>query len=157
MTYPVKLEDLLCFAIYRAGQAFNQLYRPLLDELGLTYPQYLVMVSLWSQDDQSVKELGKSVSLESNTLTPILKRLEAMQLVSRARDAEDERSVRIRLTPEGQALAKKAAHVPGCIAEAAGFSSQDVEMLLEKMQFFRNRVHRKAPTVPSRRAPSIAS
>ena len=95
------LDDFLCFAVYSAGHAFNQLYRPLLSALDLTYPQYLVMVTLWQQDDVTVKEIGRRLFLESSTLTPLLKRLEALGHISRNRDAEDERQVRVRLTPAG--------------------------------------------------------
>src|SRR3954452_21193280 len=98
------LDNFLCFAIYSAGHAFNQFYRPLLDAIGLTYPQYLVMVALWSANDQTVKALGEKLSLESSTLTPLLKRLEAAGYLTRTRDPEDERQVRVRLTAAGRAL-----------------------------------------------------
>lgn len=116
------LNELLCFAIYSAGHAFNRVYKPLLDGLGLTYPQYLVMVVLWAEDDQTVGALGGKLFLESSTLTPLLKRLEAMGLVSRARDPADERQVRVRLTEAGQALRARAQDVPACILEASGLS-----------------------------------
>ena len=103
-----KLDDFLCFAVYSASHAFNRLYKPLLDELGLTYPQYLVMVTLWERDDRTVGEIGERLFLESNTLTPLLKRMEAAGLVSRSRDPADERQVRLRLTAEGKGLVEKA-------------------------------------------------
>lgn len=115
-----RLEDFICFAVYAAGHAFNRVYKPLLDPLGLTYPQYLVMVALWQKDDQTVGSLGEALSLESSTLTPLLKRLEAMGRISRARDKADERQVRVSLTAEGRALRDSAAGVPACILAATG-------------------------------------
>ncbi|RWB55850.1 MAG: MarR family transcriptional regulator [Mesorhizobium sp.] len=140
----LKLENFLCFSIYSAGHAFNQFYRPLLDEIGLTYPQYLVMVSLWGQDDQTVKEIGQALSLESNTLTPLLKRLEALQLISRTRDPKDERQVRIRLTQQGKSLKQQAERVPACVAGALGFSADELKELQDKMLLVQQRLQRGA-------------
>jgi MarR family transcriptional regulator, organic hydroperoxide resistance regulator len=123
------LEDLLCFAVYSAGHAFGRVYKPLLDELGLTYPQYLVMVSLWARDDQTVGELGEPLFLESSTLTPLLKRLEANGYVARSRDPSDERQVRIRLTNQGRALNRKAREIPRCILAATGLSLTELRRL----------------------------
>jgi DNA-binding MarR family transcriptional regulator len=117
---PLKLDDFLCFAVYSAGHAFNRLYRPLLDRLGLTYPQYLAMVALWEADDRTVGELGERLGLESNTLTPLLKRLQAMGLVDRTRDPQDERVVRLRLTDKGRALEGPACAVPAELLAASG-------------------------------------
>ncbi|WP_068877694.1 MULTISPECIES: MarR family winged helix-turn-helix transcriptional regulator [unclassified Phenylobacterium] len=117
---PLNLDDFLCFAVYSAGHAFNRLYRPLLDRLGLTYPQYLAMVALWEADDRTVGELGARLGLESNTLTPLLKRLQAMGLVDRARDPLDERVVRLRLTDRGRALEGPACAVPAQLLAASG-------------------------------------
>ena len=128
LTSPV-LEDLACFAVYSAGHAFNRVYKPLLDELGLTYPQYLVMVSLWDKDDQTVGELGELLFLESSTLTPLLKRLETVGYLTRSRDPSDERQVRIRLTNQGRALHRKAREIPRCILEATGLSLTDLRRL----------------------------
>src|ERR1700751_3159022 len=94
----LKLDEFLCFEVYSANHAFNRVYQPLLDKLRLTYPQYLVMVLLWERDGQTVGELGARLSLESNTLTPLLKRLEALGHVKRSRDPADERQVRVQLT-----------------------------------------------------------
>src|SRR5689334_24429696 len=88
----------LCFAIYSTAHAFNRVYKPLLDRLGLTYPQYLVMLVLWERDGLSVKEIGERLFLDSGTLTPLLKRLEVAHLVKRTRSAEDERQVLVALT-----------------------------------------------------------
>ena len=117
-----EIGDLLCFAIYSAGHAFNRVYKPLLDELCLTYPQYLVMVSLWAEDGQTVGSLGETLFLESNTLTPLLKRLETSSYLSRSRDPADERQVRVRLTRAGRVLQAKARNIPGCILETSGLS-----------------------------------
>lgn len=124
-----EVEDLLCFAVYSAGHAFNRVYKPLLDKLGLTYPQYLVMLSLWTKDDQTVGELGEGLFLESSTLTPLLKRLEAMGYLSRSRDPSDERQVRLRLTKAGAALHAKARDIPRCILEATGLTPAAVRKL----------------------------
>jgi DNA-binding MarR family transcriptional regulator len=102
------LDEYLCFAIHSAAQAVGRANKPLLDKLGLTYPQFLVMLVLWAEDDQTVGSIGDRLFLESNTLTPLLKRLEAAGYIRRNRDAADERQVRIRLTEQGQALREKA-------------------------------------------------
>ncbi len=98
------LSDYLCFAVYSANLAFGRAYRPVLEPLGLTYPQYVALVALWEQDDQTVGSLGEKLFLESNTLTPILKKLEQTGFVERRRDPADERQVRIRLTAKGRDL-----------------------------------------------------
>ncbi len=131
------LNSLLCFTVYSAGHAFNKVYKPLLDELGLTYPQYLVMVALWAGDDQSVGELGEKLFLESSTLTPLLKRLEAEGLVSRRRDTADERVVRITLTDQGRALKSKATRIPACILKATGMTITELRALGEQMAMLR--------------------
>jgi DNA-binding MarR family transcriptional regulator len=99
-----KLGEFLCFAVYSANLAFGRAYRPILEKLGLTYTQYVALVALWEQDDQTVGELGEKMFLESNTLTPILKKLEQSGFIERRRDPADERQVRIRLTPKGSEL-----------------------------------------------------
>lgn len=108
----MRLDELLCFPIYAANHLLGRLYRPLLDRVGLTYPQYLVMLVLWEFGTQSVGELGQRLYLDSGTLTPLLKRLETAGLVSRARARSDERRVEVSLTPAGRALRKKAGEVP---------------------------------------------
>ena len=134
------LDEFLCFSIYSAGHAFNQFYRPLLDKLGLTYPQYLVMVALWTQDARTVKELGQALFLESNTLTPMLKRLEGLGYVVRRRDAEDERQVRVCLTEQGRALRAEAAEIPACVEQALGLSHADVASLEAQLAAVRDRL-----------------
>jgi DNA-binding MarR family transcriptional regulator len=99
-----KLSDFLCFAVYSTNLAFGKAYKPILEKLGLTYTQYITIVALWEEDDQTVGSLGEKLFLESNTLTPILKKLEAMGYLQRQRDPADERQVRINLTKEGKAL-----------------------------------------------------
>jgi DNA-binding MarR family transcriptional regulator len=130
--------DFLCFAIYSAGHAFNRVYKPLLDALGLTYPQYLVMVALWTEDDQTVGTLGDKLFLESSTLTPLLKRLEALGLVGRSRDPADERQVRVRLTETGAGLSQKARDVPQCLLAASGMSLETLRRLQGQISTLRD-------------------
>ncbi|MFF2379352.1 MarR family winged helix-turn-helix transcriptional regulator [Streptomyces sp. NPDC058108] len=118
------LDDQLCFALYAASRAVTARYRPLLDELGLTYPQYLVMLVLWEQDSITVRDLGNALQLESSTLSPLLKRLEAAGLLRRERRAEDERSVAIRLTDAGARLQEQADAVPLAIGDAMGLTPE---------------------------------
>jgi len=115
---PLELDSMLCFAVYAAGHAFTRFYKPRLDAIGLTYPQYLVFLVLWEQDGLTVKALGEKLFLDSGTITPLIKRLEARGLVRRQRDAADERQVRIHLTPEGRALRDKALAVPLAVGDA---------------------------------------
>ena len=131
------LENFLCFAVYSTSHAFNRVYKPLLDRLGLTYPQYLVMVALWERDDQTVGALGAKMFLESSTLTPLLKRLEAQGRLTRARDPRDERQVRVRLTPAGEALRLEAAALPSCILEASGLTLPDLQRLQQQISALR--------------------
>ncbi|MEM6461335.1 MAG: MarR family transcriptional regulator [Pseudomonadota bacterium] len=134
------LENLLCFAIYATEHSFNQFYRTLLGDLGLTYPQYLVMTLLWDRDDRTVLELGKALDLKSNTLTPLLKRLEASALLSRRRDRIDERQVRVRLTPAGKALKRKAAQVPACVTDALDMSPKELKSAIDTVNKIRKRL-----------------
>ncbi|HVR50963.1 MAG TPA: MarR family transcriptional regulator, partial [Pseudorhodoferax sp.] len=115
----LQLDHQLCFALYSASLAMTKLYKPLLAPLGLTYPQYLAMLVLWEQDGPMVSALGERLGLDSGTLTPLLKRLEAAGLVQRERAAEDERRVRVRLTPAGRRLKVRAAKIPGCVLQAS--------------------------------------
>ncbi|WP_417578943.1 MarR family winged helix-turn-helix transcriptional regulator [Pelagibacterium sp.] len=122
-------EHQLCFAVYAAGQAFARLYRPLLDPLGLTYPQYLAMLVLWEDRPISVTGIGQRLGLDTGTLTPMLKRLEAAGLVKRTRSATDERRVLVTLTDAGRALKNQARHIPETIACASGRALPDVVRL----------------------------
>src|SRR5436305_13731373 len=112
MAEPVDLDRLVCFALYAASRAVINAYRPLLDEVGLTYPQYLVLLVLWQRGPQPVKNLGAALHLDSGTLSPLLKRLESAGLVRRERRAEDERSVLVTLTDAGRELERAARHIP---------------------------------------------
>lgn len=125
----VEFDDFICFAVYAAGHALNRVYKPLLDTLGLTYPQYLAMVALWEQDAQTVGGLGEKLFLESSTLTPLLKRLESAGYIRRERSTEDERVVVIRLSAAGIRLKEKAVGIPGCIVEASGRDAADLTRL----------------------------
>ena len=125
----LQLDRQLCFALYSASLAMTKTYKPLLDQLGLTYPQYLVMLVLWERDDRAVKEIGELLHLDSGTLTPLLKRMEAAGLVYRQRDSKDERSVRIRLSDDGRALHERAAEIPLQIFCASGLQPEQLENL----------------------------
>ena len=116
--FSLELDDQLCFALYAASRAVTARYRPLLDELGLTYPQYLVLLVLWERGSVPVKDLGAALQLDYGTLSPLLKRLEANGLVRRERRAEDERSVRVVLTAQGEELRERAEHVPPAMGAA---------------------------------------
>lgn len=137
-----KLGDFLCFAIYSAGHALNRVYKPMLDALGLTYPQYLVMTILWDSDCQTVGQIGDRLFLGSSTLTPLLKRLEGAGLLSRARDASDERVVRVGLTGPGRALQERAAHLPACILEASGRDAEGIRKLRLEIETLRDALDR---------------
>ena len=123
------LDNQLCFALYAASRALTRAYAPLLEPLGITYPQYIVFLSLWERDGRPVNELGTCLALDSGTLTPLLKRLEQRGLVERRRDHEDERVVKIFLTAEGKALRTKAKRIPPVIAHKSGFDATDPKQL----------------------------
>ncbi|HET6709401.1 MarR family transcriptional regulator [Amycolatopsis sp.] len=114
----LRLDDQLCFGLYSASRAVTSLYRVVLEDLDLTYPQYLVMLALWEQDHRLVKELGTELNLDSGTLSPLLKRLQTAGLVVRNRQADDERSVRVSLSERGKALHEKARDIPDVIGAA---------------------------------------
>jgi DNA-binding MarR family transcriptional regulator len=128
-----RLGSMLCFTVYSTAHAFNRAYKPLLDALGLTYPQYLTMFALWETDNLSVKELGELLHLDSGTLTPLLKRLEAMGLVRRTRDPADERSVRISLTPAGVDMKCKERTVHEGLLGACGHTAEDLKALTAQL------------------------
>jgi MarR family transcriptional regulator, organic hydroperoxide resistance regulator len=134
------LDNQLCFALYSASLAMTKLYKPLLDELGLTYPQYLVMLVLWESDGPMVSELGQRLSLDSGTLTPLLKRLEAAGLVNRLRAVQDERRVHIHLTAAGRKLKTRAAKVPGCVLAASQCSLPELMTLVTQIRKLRERL-----------------
>ncbi|QNK00540.1 MarR family winged helix-turn-helix transcriptional regulator [Dyella telluris] len=128
------LDQQLCFALYAASRSVTSLYRPLLEPLGLTYPQYLVMLVLWEQDGLTVRELGQRLQLDSGTLTPLLKRLQTAELVTRQRRAEDEREVDIRLTDVGLALREKASGIPECLAQCMQLSLDQMQGLRDELK-----------------------
>ena len=136
----LQLDNQLCFALYSTSLAMTKLYKPLLDELGMTYPQYLAMLVLWEKDGLMVSELGERLCLDSGTLTPLLKRLEASGLVSRLRDMADERRVHITLSPAGRKLKALAAKILGCILTASQCSISELTTLTKQVQAFRERL-----------------
>ncbi|MFC8344298.1 MarR family winged helix-turn-helix transcriptional regulator [Streptomyces sp. NPDC057280] len=129
----LRLDQQICFSLHAASRAFNGVYRVILKDLGLTYPQYLVMLVLWERGDLPVKKLGEHLRLDSGTLSPLLKRLEAAGLVRRERSARDERSVEVRLTEEGTALRESALQVPRRIAAATGFDVDEIRALRSRL------------------------
>ena len=128
-----RLNRQVCFAMYSASRAATAVYRPLLEDLGLTYPQYLVMLVLWEDQPRSVRELGEELGLDSGTLSPLLKRLEALDLVERRRSAADERRVEVFLTDAGAALSGRAAGIPQQLADAAGLSAAELDQLRDTL------------------------
>lgn len=134
------LDNQLCFALYSTSLAMTKVYKPLLDELGLTYPQYLAMLVLWERDGLMVSELGDKLYLDSGTLTPLLKRLEASGHISRMRDVDDERRVYITLTALGRKLKARAAKIPGCILSASQCSVPELMSLTNQVQTLRNKL-----------------
>ena len=139
--FPLLLGNQVCFAVYSTAHAFNRVYKPLLDRLGLTYPQYLVMLVLWERDGLPVKDIGERLFLDSGTLTPLLKRLEAAKLVRRTRSTEDERQMLIALTSQGQALREKARAVPHAILAASACSLTELSVMKNELVALRDRLN----------------
>jgi len=138
-----QLGDFLCFAVYSANLAFGKAYKPILDKLGLTYTQYIAIIALWEEDEQTVSGLGEKLFLESNTLTPILKKLEAMGYVNRARDAADERQVRVGLTAEGRALRESAFNLS--LRDATGLTKEEFPVVQKAVVKLRNNLIKATP------------
>ena len=136
----LRLNNQLCFALYSASLAMTKVYKPLLDSIGLTYPQYLVMLVLWEKEGLMVSEIGEKLSLDSGTLTPLLKRLETSGLVTRIRAVDDERRVHISLTAAGRALKLQAAAIPGCILNASQCSLPELAALTRQVQALRQQL-----------------
>jgi DNA-binding MarR family transcriptional regulator len=132
------LDMQLCFGLYSASLAMTKLYKPLLAPLGLTYPQYLVMLVLWEEDRQPVSAIGVRLTLDSGTLTPLLKRLEAAGLVQRLRDAADERRVLIQLTPAGRSMKARATSIPQQILCATDCQLDEVSSLTQRLKSLRD-------------------
>lgn len=131
-----RLQDFLCFAIYSANLAYGRAYKPILEELGLTYTQYIAIVALWEEDNQTVSSLGEKLFLESNTLTPILKNLEAMGYLRRRRDPEDERQVLISLTDAGRRVREKA--LPLNLVKESGLTPDEFANMQKGIVALRN-------------------
>ncbi|MHC2338676.1 DNA-binding MarR family transcriptional regulator [Bradyrhizobium sp. USDA 4454] len=138
----LRLDNQICFAVYSTAHAFNRVYKPLLDRLGLTYPQYLVMLALWERDDVPVKDLGERLFLDSGTLTPLLKRLEAAALIRRTRSSADERIVLITLTPQGHALREKARAIPQSILAASACTVGELLAMKDEIVALRDRLNK---------------
>ncbi len=136
-TPSLQLDNQLCFALYSSSLAMTKLYKPLLAEIGLTYPQYLVMLVLWEQDALMVSALGNKLYLDSGTLTPLLKRLEVAGFISRQRAADDERRVLVTLTPSGQQLQQQALHLPACVLQASQCSVETASALTQQIKQLR--------------------
>lgn len=136
----LRLDHQLCFALYATSLAMNRVYRGLLGELGLTYPQYLVMLVLWEGDDLSVSSIGERLHLDSATLTPLLKRLQTAGLIRRERDAADERQVRIHLTPTGTDLRERAAAIPHAVLCATECTPDELGALKQQLEGLRDRL-----------------
>ena len=139
-TAMLQLDNQLCFALYSTSLAMTKLYKPLLAELGLTYPQYLAMLVLWERDGLMVSELGDRLYLDSGTLTPLLKRLEVSGYISRIRDVEDERRVYITLTSSGRKLKTRAAKIPSCILSASQCSIPELTSLTSQVHALRKKL-----------------
>ena len=136
----LNLDRQLCFALYSSSLAMTKAYKPLLAELGITYPQYLVMLALWQHSPQGMGELGERLSLDSGTLTPLAKRLEAMGLIARNRSEHDERNVEISLTTAGKRLRARAEPVPLCIMQLTGCQLPQLESLTRELKVLRDQL-----------------
>lgn len=130
---PLRLDNQLCFALYSSSHLMTKIYKPLLKEIGLTYPQYLVMLALWEEDGVTVGALGEKLFLDSGTLTPLLKRMEAAKLLKRARSGSDERQVFIHLTDKGRSLKRTAAQIPVKAAAATGLGVLEIVKLRKQL------------------------
>jgi len=139
-----KLADFLCFSIYTANLAYSRVYRPVLEALGLTYPQYVTLISLYEEDRQTVKGLAAKLFLEPSTMTPMLKRLEAAGYVTRTRGVEDERSVFISLTEAGRRIREKGADFAHVTLGATGLSPQEVPVLQKAIVTLRDNLAKAA-------------
>lgn len=137
----LRLDNQVCFALYSASLAMTKLYKPLLDTIGLTYPQYLVMLVLWEHDGLTVSDLGERLFLDSGTLTPLLKRLEAQGHIARLRDVEDERRVRITLTADGRAMRDRAEVIPQCVLQSSQCSLPELAALTGQLKNLRDKLN----------------
>ena len=140
---PVPLDNQVCYAIYSAGMAIQRLYKPWLDQLGLTYPQYLVLNVLWQEDEQTVGHIGEKLALESSTLTPLLKRLESAGLLRRTRNPHNERQVVIGLTDEGRALRSQAGCLADALLDTSGHTPDQLGALNHQVRQLRDDIYAK--------------
>lgn len=145
----LQLDNQLCFALYSASLAMTRLYKPLLEPLGLTYPQYLALLVLWERDGLAVNELGERLFLDSGTLTPLLKRMEVAGWLSRERASDDERRVLVSLTADGKALKRRAQSVPRALAAATGCSADELVALTQRLQQLRTQLLDAQPLSPT--------
>jgi len=141
----IKLEEHLCFSLYACSRAILRLYRPYLDELQLTYPQYLVLLTLWEKQQLTIKALGDALDLDTGTLTPLLKRMEGAGLLERRRDSVDERVVNIRITEQGKALQEKAACIPQSLIASSGMSMDEIQKLNVMIKQLMQQVNSSSP------------
>lgn len=161
----LNLDRQLCFALYASSLAMTKAYKPLLAELGVTYPQYLVMLALWQRSPQGMGALGERLSLDSGTLTPLAKRLEALGLIARNRSALDERNVEISLTAAGKRLRVRAEPIPLCIMQLAGGDLPQLESITRELKVLRDqlvanvqaKVHTQAKTATLTVSPTAES
>ncbi|SFT24833.1 MarR family winged helix-turn-helix transcriptional regulator [Paenibacillus sp. BC26] len=140
----LELDNQLCFALYACAREVTKLYRPYLDELGITYTQYVTLLALWEKDGVPVKELGTRLYLDSGTLTPLLKKLEGMTLIRRERDPEDERSVIVRLTDRGRELKTKAVTIPERVFCQTNMPGEEINQLREQLRKLTTAVHEQS-------------
>jgi len=139
------LRDQLCFSVYSTSIAINRLYKPMLDSLGLTYPQYLVLGSLWEEDGQTIGAIADRLALESSTITPLVKRLEAAGFVSRHRNAADERQVHVRLTQAGTEVRAKTHCLKDAMLQKSGMSGDEIIHLNKEVQRLLNALTNQGP------------
>jgi MarR family transcriptional regulator, organic hydroperoxide resistance regulator len=155
----LKVSRQLCFSVYSTAHAFNRFYKPILEPLGLTYPQYLAMLVLWDQDGLTVKEIGQHLHLDSGTLTPVLKRLQALGYVQRSRDLPDERQVRVTLTERGREIREQAAAGRREVVCALGRTEEQIQVLKRELDQLRDallgQVEDAEDDVPREDAPTL--
>jgi len=140
MSAPFPLDQQLCFSLYSASMAISRAYKPMLDALGLTYPQYLVLHALWEQDGRTIGEIAERLGLESSTITPLVKRLESAEFVTRARNPDDERQVQVHLTKKGRAIREQCGCLGEALLEKSGMTVEQLGKLNRKVQALRNAV-----------------
>lgn len=140
---PLTLDDQVCFALYSASLAMTQLYKPMLEPLGLTYTQYLILLILWEKDGIGLKDIGAKLGQKSGALTPVIKRMEADGLVQRVRLADDERALSVRLTQKGHSLQQEAKHIHQCAAEACGLQISELIDLKNKIVSLKKNITQK--------------